>query len=87
MGHAELIDWRRFNVVVEKTAAYRVVRPAVHVPAVGRLAIRQSHARRWLRQLECRVRTDVVYVVRGLGGLVSVGVDGQRVLPATHSYR
>lgn len=74
----ELINGRGFNIMVNKRAAYRVVRPAVDVPAVGALAVSGSRGGGF-GELEGGVGADVLNVVRGLR-LVRVGIHGQRVL-------
>lgn len=57
--------------MINKRSAYRMVRTTVNVPAVRAFAVGG------LGQLERGVGTNVLDVVRGLGGLVRVGVHGQ----------
>lgn len=65
--------------MINKRPSYRVVRPAVNVPAVRALAVSR------LGQLEGRIGTNIFYVVRGFG-LVGV-VDVERLRAAPHAYR
>jgi hypothetical protein len=50
-----------FGVVIHERAAHRVIRPTVHVAAVGAFAVGL------LVQLECGVRTNVFDVFCGIG--------------------